>query len=70
MHERTVDCLGAFCPTPIIELSKAIREIESGQTILLKADDPATLGDLQAWARMTGNSVFSLSENEFEIRKN
>ena len=48
-----LDCMGALCPTPIIQLGKAIRELPVGATILLKADDPATESDLSAWSRLT-----------------
>jgi TusA-related sulfurtransferase len=64
---RVLDCLGALCPTPIIELSKAMRESKPGEKVLLKADDPATLSDLRAWSRLTGHTVVALSEHQFEI---
>jgi tRNA 2-thiouridine synthesizing protein A len=67
---RLLDCIGALCPTPIIELSKAVRELSSGERLILKADDPATKSDLLAWSRMTGNQVTVISESQFEIVKN
>lgn len=65
----TLDCLGSLCPTPIIELSKTIRNLNSGQSLILKADDPATKSDLAAWSRMTGNSIVIIDEKTFEITK-
>lgn len=72
MSEKSVvlDCLGALCPTPIIQLSKSMKDLDKGSTILLKADDPATRNDLQAWSRMTGNAVRVINDSEFEITKN
>jgi TusA-related sulfurtransferase len=67
---REIDCLGALCPTPIIQLGKAIKDIAAGEVIILKADDPATESDLHAWARMTGNNVISLAEHTYKIIKN
>jgi TusA-related sulfurtransferase len=67
---KELDCLGALCPTPIIQLGKAIKEISVGEIIILKADDPATESDLHAWARMTGNSVDSVAEHMYKIIKN
>jgi len=70
MSENLVlDCLGALCPTPIIQLSKAVRTMNPGDHITLKADDPATKSDLIAWARMTGNHVRVISETSFDIEK-
>ena len=67
---REIDCLGALCPTPIIQLGKAIKDIATGEVIILKADDPATESDLHAWARMTGNNVITLAEHTYKIIKN
>jgi TusA-related sulfurtransferase len=67
---REVDCLGALCPKPIIELGKAMKEIAAGDFIILKADDPATESDVKAWARLTGNSVESVAEHTYKIIKN
>ena len=67
---RTLDCLGALCPTPIITLSKVARDLSPGARVILKADDPATRSDLLAWSRLTGNSVSVISDTEFEITKN
>ena len=64
-----LDYLGALCPTPIIQLSKAIRGVPVGATILLKADDPATKSDLSAWSRITENAVENIGENLFRITK-
>ncbi len=51
---RELDCRGMPCPRPIIELARAIVEIETGETIALAADDPAAGVDVQAWCRMRG----------------
>ena len=67
---RTLDCLGALCPTPIITLSKVVRELSPGARVILQADDPATRSDLLAWSRLTGNSVTVVSDTEFEITNN
>ena len=66
---QILDCLGALCPTPIIQLSKAIRSLDKGERLILKADDPATQSDLLAWSRMTGNSVQIIDSTSFEIEK-
>lgn len=68
-YVHILDCLGALCPTPIIQLSKAARELATGQKLLLKADDPATKSDLLAWARMTNNQVVEIDSTTFEIIK-
>jgi tRNA 2-thiouridine synthesizing protein A len=66
---QELDCRGKRCPLPIIELSKKIKESELGEEVLLISDDPATAADLNAWARMTGNQVKVISEDNFLITK-
>ena len=66
---QELDCRGKRCPLPIIELSKKIKEIEVDQEVLFISDDPATAADLNAWARMTGNSVETSETNTFQITK-
>jgi len=59
-----LNCLGMRCPLPIIKLAKAIKE---NQEVILCSDDPATLPDLKAWSRMTGNSFEQLSATKFKV---
>ena len=64
-----LDCRGKRCPLPIMELSKKIKESETGQEVLLISDDPATAADLSAWARMTGNEFKVVSADNYLITK-
>ena len=68
-YKVTLDCLGALCPTPIIQLSKAIGHLTTGEKLLLKADDHATKSDVLAWSRMTGNQVAEIDSVTFEITR-
>ncbi|MEY4104833.1 MAG: Sulfurtransferase TusA [Actinomycetota bacterium] len=57
------------CPMPIIELSKSMKNYPSEVSFLLKSDDVATLPDLKAWSRMTGNIVIAIDSENFEITR-
>jgi tRNA 2-thiouridine synthesizing protein A len=65
----SLDCLGMKCPRPIIELNTRIGEVEIGQLIELRADDPAAGPDLAAWCRMTGQELVITDPPRFVIRK-
>jgi tRNA 2-thiouridine synthesizing protein A len=67
MHE--INCLGMKCPLPIIELSKSMKNYPSEVSFLLKSDDVATLPDLKAWSRMTGNTVTAIDSENFQITR-
>lgn len=66
---QEVNCIGLRCPQPIIDMAKAIANVSLGDSLILLADDPATLPDLRAWARMTGNEVTPISETEFKVTR-
>ena len=57
--DRTLDCKGMLCPMPIVKLSKAMKEVDSGQVVLLEATDPGAVPDVQAYAKNTGNALLA-----------
>jgi tRNA 2-thiouridine synthesizing protein A len=71
--DLTVDCLGKLCPIPVIEVSKAMRKLEGGQTLLLIADDPGSDPDMHAWCEETGNELLDMQRDgkvfKFWIRR-
>jgi tRNA 2-thiouridine synthesizing protein A len=49
---RHIDATGLACPMPVIELSRAIDEVELGDVVTLVATDPAAGVDVPVWCRM------------------
>lgn len=47
-----IDCRGKRCPTPVIELAKAMARAAPGATVWVTADDPAAAADVAAWCRL------------------
>lgn len=64
-----VNSIGKRCPQPIIDVARAIANIPMGESVVLLADDPATLPDLRAWSRMTGNAIKILNETNFLVTR-
>ena len=62
-----VDACGLQCPGPIIRLKKEIDAILPGERLLETATDPGFKHDVEAWCRMTGNKLLSLSEEGGKI---
>jgi TusA-related sulfurtransferase len=52
-----VDCRGRLCPVPVIELAKAMAQVEVGDVVEVLSDDPAAATDVAAWCRMRGQSL-------------
>ena len=54
------------CPSPIIKLAHALK---TEAIVRLLSDDPATLPDITAWARMTGNSFTRINNETFDVKR-
>ncbi len=52
---QTLDCVGLYCPVPIIKTTKKIKEMKSGEVLEVEADDEGILNDMPAWCKTTGN---------------
>ena len=63
MADQTLDCKGMVCPLPIVKTTKKTKEMSSGQTLEVLADDKAFEPDITAWCKRTGNSLVALTEN-------
>jgi len=61
MKTTTLDVRGRACPIPIVELMRAIRTVETGDTVEVLADDRAFPADVTAWCRKTAHELVSLS---------
>jgi tRNA 2-thiouridine synthesizing protein A len=61
------------CSQLIMEVMLAMRHMDKGQTLLVTAYDPSAPIDLEAWCRMTGNTLAQRlpdsSGNQFLLRK-
>lgn len=70
---RTLDCQGLLCPMPIIEVSKAIKDMEVGQILEMLATDPGSQADMLAWEKHTGHEILDTKQDDgllrFYVRK-
>ncbi|MFA9429272.1 sulfurtransferase TusA family protein [Egicoccus sp. AB-alg2] len=68
-----VDATGLSCPMPVIELAKAVKDVEVGQVVLLLATDPAAKVDVPVWCRMQRQQLAGQVEVDgvwrFEVRR-
>lgn len=54
---KVLDCSGLLGPLPVVETSKAIKEVEIGQVLQLITTDPGSPLDMAAWSQLTGNEL-------------
>lgn len=64
MKKRLINARNLRCPMPIIELSKAIKDVRVGEEVEIQATDPVFRADLEAWCRKTGNAIKHIEENQ------
>ncbi len=62
--DQTLDTLGLFCPLPIILTSKKIKEMQSGQVLLVLCDDVGIKKDMPVWCKDSGNTLIETIEEK------
>ena len=71
--DRKLDCVGLFCPMPIVMTREALRDMAVGEILEMLSDDPASDADMRSWARRTGNELLEVAKNgtvyHFLVRK-
>lgn len=65
---RTLDARGMYCPGPVMETAKAMKQLNSGEVLEILATDPAAKPDIEAWARRTGNQVLEVQQQGDAVR--
>jgi tRNA 2-thiouridine synthesizing protein A len=66
--EKTLDCIGLYCPQPLLQTRLAIDSIEPGQVLEVLADDPAAEEDLKRFAKRTGNEILTIEKTDKQLR--
>lgn len=56
-----VDACGLQCPGPIMQVFNAIKGLNYGQLLRIKATDPAFSEDIKKWCERTGNKLVSIN---------
>lgn len=62
--DETVDCIGLICPMPIVKMAKKMRNIRTGQVLMVVADDEGAKSDIPAWCVKTGNEFLGMETHE------
>ncbi len=59
-----VDCVGLYCPVPVMRAKEEIDRLEVGGLMELIADDPASAEDIPRWAKRTGHTLLAMRKVE------
>ena len=64
----TLDCVGLYCPMPIVKTAEKIRELKAGEILEVVADDKGIKKDMPAWCEATGHEFLGIEEDGGEIK--
>ena len=71
--DKKIDCLGLFCPMPIVKTREALRAMALGQILECRSDDPGSEADMKSWSARTGNDLMGIERDgavfRFFVRK-
>jgi tRNA 2-thiouridine synthesizing protein A len=71
--EKSLDCIGLFCPEPLFQTREAMDGLDVGDILEVFADDPAAEEDLTRFAKRAGHEMVLIEDRgdykRFLIRK-
>lgn len=61
---RTIDARGSYCPGPLMELIRAIREAQVGDVLAVYSSDKGSKIDIPKWVEKAGHRLISVETRE------
>ena len=61
---RTIDARGSFCPGPLMELIRGIREAQVGDVLAVLSSDKGSKVDIPKWIEKAGHRLVSLETRD------
>lgn len=61
---RTIDARGSYCPGPLMELIRAIREGQVGDVIAVWSSDAGSRSDIPKWVEKAGHRLVALEARD------
>lgn len=64
MADRIVDARGSHCPGPTMDLIRAVKAAQIGETIALLSSDPGSRKDIPLWVQKAGHELVATRNHE------
>jgi TusA-related sulfurtransferase len=61
---RTIDARGSFCPGPLMELIRGIRESEPGTILAVWSTDSGSRIDIPKWVEKAGHRLVAVETRD------
>jgi len=67
-EHQILDCIGLYCPMPILQTRQKMDTLAVGQILEVLADDPAAEEDIKAWAKRAGQKILKIDKTDEGMR--
>jgi tRNA 2-thiouridine synthesizing protein A len=61
---RTIDARGSYCPGPLMELIRAIREAKVGDVLAVLSSDRGSRIDIPKWVEKAGHRLVGITSED------
>lgn len=61
---RTIDARGSFCPGPLMELIRGIRESVPGTVLAVYSTDSGSRADIPRWVEKAGHRLIDVARRD------
>ena len=61
---RTIDARGSYCPGPLMELIRAIREGSAGDVVSVYSSDSGSRIDIPRWVEKAGHRLIGVTQRD------
>ncbi len=66
--DQSLDCVGLYCPMPIVKTAEKIKQLRQGEVLEVVADDKGIKLDMPAWCEATGHQFLGAEGEGGEIK--
>lgn len=66
--DRTLDCLGLYCPEPIFRTRMELDNMKTGEILEVLADDPAADADIRSLVKRLEQEIIRVSKDGNTVR--
>ena len=65
--DREIDARGLNCPLPVLRTKRALNEMQVGEVVRIRATDPGSMRDFEAFSRQSGHQLMSAAKADGEF---
>ena len=68
LPHQILDCIGLYCPMPILKTREEMDKLTIGETLEVLADDPAAEENIKAWTKRAEQKLLKIEKTDEGMR--